>query len=68
MSSLLNSIIITIKVDSQKSSKTSKQLSLLLLPNLSLDLQPEKMAIIPKDQGKNNNIDLKISRYQDHGV
>jgi hypothetical protein len=63
MSSLLNSIIITIKVDSQKSSKTSKQLSLLLLPNLSLDLQPKKMAIIPKDQGKNNNIDPKISQY-----
>jgi hypothetical protein len=45
MSSSSNGIIITIKVDSQKSSKTSKQLS----PNLLLDLQPEKIAIIPED-------------------
>ena len=59
MSSLLNGIIIAIKVDSQKSLKTLKQLSLLLLPNLLLDLRPEKIAVIPEDQGNNDHSNLK---------
>jgi hypothetical protein len=59
MSSSLNGIIITVKVDSQKSLKTSKQLLLLLSPDLSLDLRPKKIAVIPKDQGNNNHLNPK---------
>jgi hypothetical protein len=70
MSSSSNNVVVAVEVDSQAASKTLKQ---LLSPDLLLNLRPEnlgisekipgKTSVLPKDQGKNNNLSLKTSRY-----